>query len=47
MGGLEVGLVKAREADVAVVGLQLSVNVFSSVLCIFGVLETLAVVDIE
>jgi hypothetical protein len=47
VGGLEVGLVEAREADMAVVGLQLSVNVFSSVLFIFEVLETLAVIDVE
>ena len=47
VGGLKVGLVEAREADMAVVGLQLSVNVFSSVLFIFEVLETLAIIDVE
>ena len=47
MGSLEVRLVEAREADVAVVGLQLSVDVFSTILFIFEVLETLTVIDVK
>ena len=47
MGSLEVRLVEAREDDVAVVGLQLRVDVFSTILFIFEVLHTLTVINVE
>ena len=46
MAGLQIWLIKAWEADVAVIWLQLSVNVLSAVLFVLKVLEALAIRDI-
>jgi len=47
VGCLEIGLVEAREHNVAVVWLQLGVDILGAVLFILEVLETLAVSDEE
>ena len=46
MAGLQIRLIKAREADVAVIWLQFGVDVLSAILFVFKVLEALAVRDI-
>ena len=46
MTGFQIWLIKAWEADVAVIWLQLSVNVLSAVLFVLKVLEALAIRDI-
>ena len=46
MAGFQIWLIKAWEADVAVIWLQLSVNVLSAILFVLKVLEALAIRDI-
>ena len=47
MRGFEIGLVKAREHDVTVIGLQLRIYVFRFVLIVFEVLHALAISNVE
>ena len=47
MARLQIWLIEAREADVAIIWLQVGVDILSAVFVVLEVLESLAIRDIE